>query len=90
MATLTMAVPHLSIIRGYAEQWEDAHSKREGRAASVASSMNSTAVDGFTPSPDALRDARDYIDGRRSLDEIIEDVNRRHTRRPEDDDYDGR
>ncbi|WP_301110822.1 metallophosphoesterase [Microbacterium sp.] len=89
MATLTMAVPHLSSIRGYAEQWEDDRIERERRAASVVKSMNSMAVDGLAPTPDALRDAQDYLDGHRSLDEIIEDVRRRHTRRPKDDDHDG-
>lgn len=90
MKTLTMAVPHLSIIRGYAEQWEDDRVERERRAESVVRSMNSMAVDGLAPTPDALRDAQDYIDGRRSLDEILDDVRRRHTRRPEDEDHDGR
>lgn len=85
MNTLTMAVPHLSIIRRYAEQWEDERLERERRAASVARSMDSMAVDGLAPTPDALRDAEDYIDGRRTLDEIVEDVVRRHTRRPEDE-----
>jgi hypothetical protein len=42
--------------------------------------MDSMAVDGVAPSSDALSDAQDYIDGRRTLDEIVEDVRRRHTR----------
>lgn len=86
MRTLKMATPHLTILRGLAEQWEDDYVERERRAASVAKSMDSMAVDGLQPTPDALRDASDYIDGRRTLEEIVEDVRRRHTRRREEDD----
>lgn len=42
-------------------------------------------VDGVAPSPDAVSDAQDYIDGRRTLDEIVADVRRRHMRPPEED-----
>ncbi|MFJ4225410.1 metallophosphoesterase [Microbacterium sp. NPDC089695] len=83
MNTLRMTVPHLSIIRGYAEQWEDERVERERRAVSVVKSMDSMAVDGLAPSPEALHDAQDYVDGRRTLDELTEDVVRRHTRLPE-------
>lgn len=86
MKMLTMAVPHLSIIRGYAEQREAERAERERRAASVAKSMDSMAVGGVAPSSDALSDAQDYIDGRRALDEVVEDVRRRHTRSEEDRD----
>jgi len=85
MDTLRMATPHPSILRGLAEQWEDDYVEREKRAASVAKSLDSMAVDGRAPSPDALRDAQDYVDGRRSLDELIEDVRRRHTRPAEEE-----
>ncbi|WP_372968406.1 metallophosphoesterase [Microbacterium sp.] len=83
MRTLKMATPNLRIIRGLADRWEDDYLERERREKSVAQTMDSWAVDGLSPSPGALRDARDYIDGRRSLDELIEDVRRRHTRQPE-------
>lgn len=42
-------------------------------------------VDGLAPTPDALRDAQDYIHGCRTLDEIIEDVVDRHTLRREEE-----
>lgn len=94
MRTLKMATSYLRILRGLAEQWEDDYVEREKRAASVAKSLDSMAVDGRSPSPDALSDVQDYIDGRRTLDELIEDVRRRHTRRPkegnQEDGRDGR
>ena len=71
-------------LRGYAEQREDERVERERRAASVARSMDSMAVDEIAPSTDALRDAQDYVDGRRTLDELAEGVVRRHTRRPDE------
>ncbi|MCM3778800.1 antitoxin VbhA family protein [Microbacterium hydrocarbonoxydans] len=86
MRTLKMATPHLAIIRGLAEQWEDDHIAHEKRANGAAEALHSGVLDGLPPSPEALRDAKDYIDGRRTLDEIIEDVRRRHTRRPIKDD----
>lgn len=85
MRTLKMATPSLAIIRGMAGQWEDDYLAREKRAKSAAEALHSTALDGLAPTPDALRDAQDYIDGRRTLDEIIEDVRRRHARRPKGD-----
>lgn len=84
MQNLRMATPSLAIIRGMADRWEDGYLTREKRAKGAAEALHSGALDGLTPTPAALQDARDYVDGRRSLDEIIEDVVRRHTRRPED------
>lgn len=57
---------------------------REERMNSVAEALYSGVLDGRHPSPAAIRDAWDYIDGRRTLDELIEDVVRRHTRTLED------
>lgn len=84
MQNLRMATPSLAIIRGMADRWEDDYLAREKRANGAAEALHSGALDGLTPTPAALQDARDYVDGRRTLDEIIEDVRRRHTRRPED------
>ncbi|GEC74191.1 metallophosphoesterase [Microbacterium maritypicum] len=80
MRTLKMATPNMRAIRGLADRWEDGYLERERRAESVARTMDSWAVDGLSPTPDALDDAQKYIDGRRSLDELIDDVRRRHTR----------
>ncbi|WKT89579.1 metallophosphatase family protein [Microbacterium maritypicum] len=88
MRTLKMATPHLRILRGLAERWEDDYVERERRAASVAKSLDSMAADGLASTPDALRDAKVYINGRRTLDELIEGVRRRHTRRSEDNEED--
>lgn len=82
MDTLRVATPSLAVIRGMADQWEDEHLERERRMNTVVESLHSGILDGKTPSPAALQDARDYINGRRTLDELIEDVRRRHTRRP--------
>ncbi|GAA1230252.1 hypothetical protein JOF42_000373 [Microbacterium phyllosphaerae] len=84
MRTLRMATPNLRIIRGLADRWEDNYLERERRAKRVAQTLDSWALDGLSPTPDALRDAQNYIDGHRTLDEIIEDVRRRHTRHPEE------
>lgn len=51
---------------------------------SVAEALHSGVLDGRKPTAAAIRDAWDYIDGRRTLDELIEDVVRRHTRRADD------
>ncbi|KQR49808.1 hypothetical protein ASF87_10315 [Microbacterium sp. Leaf161] len=82
MKTLRMATPSLAIIRGMADRWEDDYLAREKRAKGAAEALHSGVLDGLSPSPAAARDAQDYVDGRRTLDEIIEDVRRRHTRRP--------
>ncbi|MBT9405175.1 antitoxin VbhA family protein, partial [Salmonella enterica subsp. enterica serovar Typhimurium] len=42
--------------------------------------FHSCRLDGLQPSRAAICDGWDYIEGRRTLDEIIEDVVRRHTR----------
>lgn len=83
MRTLTMATPSLRVIRALADRWEDGYLERERRAESVARTMDSWAVDGFSPTPGAIDDAQKYIYGRRTLDELIEDVRRRHTRHPD-------
>lgn len=82
MATLKMATPSLAIIRGMTER---ADIDRDWRIRNVAESLHDATLDGLKPTPQALRDAQDYVDGRRSLEEILEDVRRRHTRGPEDE-----
>ncbi|WP_101845311.1 metallophosphoesterase [Zhihengliuella sp. ISTPL4] len=81
MATLKMATPSLAIIRGMTER---ADIDRDWRIRNVAESLHDATLDGLRHSPEALRDAQDYVDGRRTLDEILEDVRRRHTRNPEE------
>jgi Antitoxin VbhA len=56
---------------------------REERLNGVLEAFHSCRLDGLAPTRDAIRDAWNYIEGRRTLDEIIEDVRRRHTRKPE-------
>ncbi len=80
MATLKMATPSLAIIRGMTER---ADIDRDWRIRNVAESLHDGMLDGLKPSAQALRDAQDYVDGRRTLEELIEAVRRRHTRRPE-------
>lgn len=82
MSTLRMATPSLAVIRGLSEQ---ADIDRDWRARSVAESLHEATLDGLKPSPQALEDAQDYIDGRRTLEQLIEDVRRRHTRRPQEE-----
>lgn len=53
---------------------------REERLNGVLEAFHSCRLDGLQSSRAAIRDGWDYIDGRRILDEIIEDVVRRHTR----------
>lgn len=79
MATLKMATPSLAIIRGTSER---ADIDRDWRIRNVAESLHDATLDGLKPTSQALRDAQDYVDGRRSLEELIEDVRRRHTRNP--------
>lgn len=81
MATLKMSTPSLAVIRGVSER---ADIDRDWRKRTVAESLHDAALDGLKPTPQALRDAQDYVDGLRTLEEIIEDVRRRHTHRPED------
>ena len=82
MSTLKMATPSLAVIRGMAERGEI---DRDWRQRNVAEALYDGTLDGKTPSADAVRDARAYIEGRRTLDELIENVRRRHTRNPEED-----
>lgn len=89
MRTLKMTTPNLRIIRGLADRWEDDYLERARRAKGAAEALHSGTLDGLPPTPDALRDAQDYIDGHRTLDEIIGDVVRRHTRRLDDENTGG-
>ncbi|MFF1540669.1 antitoxin VbhA family protein [Microbacterium sp. NPDC058269] len=53
---------------------------REQRLNGVLEAFHSCHLDGLQPSPDAIRDGWHYIEGRRTLDELIQDVIRRHTK----------
>ncbi|WP_372446053.1 antitoxin VbhA family protein [Microbacterium maritypicum] len=81
---LRMATPSLAVLRGMAND-EAPRLTREQRINGAAEALHSAVLDGLKPTPRALRDAQDYIDGARSLEEIIEDVRRRHTRSPEEE-----
>lgn len=52
---------------------------REEKLSGVLEAFHSCRLDGLKPTRDAVRDGWDYIEGRRTLDEIIEDVVRRHS-----------
>lgn len=80
MATLKMTTPSLAVIRGLSERTDI---DRDWRRRSVAESLHDATLDGLKPTPQARRDAQDYVDGRRTLEEILEDVRRRHTRNPD-------
>lgn len=54
--------------------------QRSRRSVSVQRVFDDFALDGLHPSPAALEDAADYVEGRNTLDEIIQRVVRRHTR----------
>jgi hypothetical protein len=56
---------------------------REERLNGVLEAFHSCQLDGLQLTRGAVRDGWDYIERRRTLDEIIEDVRRRHTRRPQ-------
>lgn len=84
MRTLRMETPSLRVIRTLAAQSEDRRVERERRMHSVAEALHSGVLDGRRPSSAAIQDAWSYIDGRRTLDDIIEDVRRRHTRHRDD------
>ncbi|GAA2073837.1 antitoxin VbhA family protein [Microbacterium hatanonis] len=49
------------------------------RRRGVEEAFASLRLDGLKPTAAALQDAEDYIEGRRTLDEIIADVVARHT-----------
>ncbi|MFK0402030.1 antitoxin VbhA family protein [Microbacterium sp. NPDC090225] len=53
---------------------------RQQRLSGVLEAFHSCWLDGLKPTSAAIRDGWDYIEGRRTLDELIEDVVRRHTR----------
>lgn len=55
---------------------------RTERLNGVLEAFHSCQLDGLRPTRAAIRDGWDYIEGRRTLDELIEDVVRRHTREP--------
>ena len=56
---------------------------RDERLVGALEALHSVRLDGLPTTPGAIRDAWDYVEGRRTLDELIEDVVRRHTRSPE-------
>ncbi|SDH40612.1 antitoxin VbhA family protein [Microbacterium sp. 77mftsu3.1] len=53
---------------------------KQQRRTGVAESFATLRLAGMQPTSAAERDADDYIEGRRTLDEIITDVVARHTR----------
>lgn len=53
---------------------------REERLNGVLEAFHSGRLDGLKPTRAAIRDGWDYIEGHRTLDELIEDVVRRRTR----------
>lgn len=57
---------------------------RQERVDGVVEAFHSCRLDGLAPTRGALRDACDYIESRRTLDELVDDVVRRHTRCPAD------
>ncbi|MBT2496206.1 hypothetical protein J7E45_11355 [Microbacterium sp. ISL-59] len=52
---------------------------RQERLNGVLEAFHSCRLDGLKPTRAAVRDGWDYIEGRRTLDELIEDVVRRRT-----------
>lgn len=84
MSNLRMVTPSLAILRRYAHD-NRPRLTREQRIKTTAEAMHSVALDGLRPTAQARRDAQDYIDGVRTLEEIIEDVRRRHTRNMEEE-----
>ncbi|MFE7065564.1 hypothetical protein [Microbacterium sp. NPDC057658] len=56
---------------------------RDERFIGALEALHSGRLDGLPTTPAAVRDAWDYVEGRRTLDQIIEDVIIRHTRVPE-------
>ncbi len=61
----------------------EADHARNKRFVGALEALHSGRLDGLPTSPAAIRDAWDYVEGRRTLDEIIEDVVIRHTRIPD-------
>ncbi|WP_341936219.1 metallophosphatase family protein [Microbacterium sp. LWO14-1.2] len=68
MNNLRMATPSLAILRGLANDDDGSRRTREQRMNGVAESLHSGVLDGLRPSAQALRDARDYVDGVRGLE----------------------
>lgn len=56
---------------------------RDKRFIGALEALHSGRLDGLPMTAAAVRDAWDYVEGRRTLDEIIEDVIIRHTRVPD-------
>lgn len=84
MSNLRMTTPSLAILRRYGSDDDRPRLTREQRIKTTAEAMHSAVLDGLRPTAQARRDAQDYIDGVRTLEEIIEDVRRRHTRNHEE------
>lgn len=59
---------------------------REMRFLGVLEAFHFCQLDGLTPTHAAVRDGWDYIEGRRTLEELVEDVVRRHAQSPEGQD----
>lgn len=55
-------------------------STRREREDGVAESFATLRLEGMEPTEDVIRDAEDYIEGRRTLDELLDDVVSRYTR----------
>lgn len=83
MNNLRMATPSLAILRGLAGDDGGLRRTREQRANSVAEALHTGVLDGLKPTRRALQDAQDYVDGVRTLDEILDDAVRRHARNPD-------
>ena len=84
MQNLRMATPSLAVLRGLAND-QAPRLTRAQRINGAAEALHSGVLDGLKPTPRALRDAQDYVDGVRSLEEILEEVRRRHTRTRHDE-----
>ncbi|MFK0242067.1 antitoxin VbhA family protein [Microbacterium sp. NPDC090281] len=61
---------------------DDGVRTREERLDGVLEALHSCRLDGLVPTRNAVHDAWDYVEGRRTLEELIDDVVRRHTRGP--------
>ncbi|WP_060921113.1 metallophosphoesterase [Microbacterium paraoxydans] len=84
MQNLRMATPSLAVLRGLANG-QAPRLTRAQRINGAAEALHSGVLDGLKPTPRALRDAEDYVNGVRSLEEILEEVRRRHTRTRHDE-----
>ena len=59
---------------------EEMTPSRDERLRGTLEAFASCWLDGLPVTPAAIRDGWDYIEGRRTLDEIVHDAVRRHTR----------